>query len=79
MHLLMTYTERDIDRTAKWIAQLTTKSVHRSTDFTNPVWCEGRWLEFIYDYEHWKNLRLYIERHNTRRGLPAQPWNWITQ
>lgn len=37
MHLLLTYSERDIDGTAKWIAQQTTKSVHRDTDFTGPL------------------------------------------
>ncbi len=77
MHVLLTYTERDIDRTAKWIAQTTTKEVHKSTSYTGPVWCEGKWREFVFDDHHWKNLRLYIERHNLRRGLPAQPWDWI--
>jgi REP element-mobilizing transposase RayT len=78
MHLLLTYTERDIDCTAKWIAQMTTKEVHRMTDFTGPVWCEGKWLEFVFDERHWDNLRQYIERHNLRRGLPAKPWHWIS-
>lgn len=77
MHLLMTYTERDIDKTAKWIAQQTTKAVHRSTSHVGPVWCEGKWLGFVYEESHWNNLRAYIERHNLRRGLPAQPWRWI--
>src|SRR5688572_29653617 len=40
MHLLLTYSKRDIDRTAKWIAQMTTKFVHRATLFRGPVWCE---------------------------------------
>jgi REP element-mobilizing transposase RayT len=78
MHLLMTYTTRDVDRTAKWIAQETTKSVHRHMSFTGPVWCEGKWLGFIFDVDHWDKTRAYIERHNVRRGLPAQPWDWIT-
>jgi hypothetical protein len=78
MHTLLTYTERDIDGTAKWIAQITTKSVHKTTTFTRPVWCEGKWLEFIYDHQHWDNVRRYIERHNLRRNLPAKPWDWIS-
>jgi REP element-mobilizing transposase RayT len=78
MHLLLSYTERDIDNTAKWIAQMTTKSVHKTTTFTGPVWCEGIWLEFIYDQQHWDNLRRYIERHNIRRNIPAKPWDWIS-
>ena len=77
MHLLLTYSERDIDGTAKWIAQKTTKEVHKTTSFSGPVWCEGKWREFIYDPDHWENTRQYIERHNLRRGLPVQPWDWI--
>jgi REP element-mobilizing transposase RayT len=78
MHLLLTYTERDIDRTAKWLAQQTTKEVHRRTPFAGPVWCEGKWIEFVFDQLHFDNIRQYIERHNVRRGLPARPWEWIT-
>ena len=77
MHLLLTYTERDIDNTAKWISQQSTKKVHRHTPFAGPVWCEGKWLEFIFDQQHFENVRRYIERHNLRRGLPARPWKWI--
>jgi REP element-mobilizing transposase RayT len=78
MHLLLTYTERDIDLTAKWLAQLTTKAVHRQTPFTGPVWCEGKWLGYIFEPDHWTATREYIERHNVRRGLSSQPWTWIT-
>jgi REP element-mobilizing transposase RayT len=39
MHLLLTYTERNIDGTAKWLAQETTKRVRRDTDFAGPIWC----------------------------------------
>lgn len=77
MHLLLTYTERDIDATAKWIAQETTKSVHRKTTFAGQLWCEGKWREFIFDESHWENLQRYIERHNERRGLPARVWDWV--
>ena len=47
MHLLITYTPRDIHGVAKWIAQETTKAVHRQTDFAGPVWCEGKWLNYV--------------------------------
>lgn len=77
MHLLMTYTARDAEKTSKWISQQTTKAVHQTTDFSRPVWCEGNWLGFIFDVDHWANTRTYIERHNLRRGLPTQPWDWI--
>jgi REP element-mobilizing transposase RayT len=77
MHLLMTPTARDVEKTAKWIAQETTKAVHKETSFAGPVWCGGKWLGFIFDADHWENTRVYIERHNIRRGLPARPWDWI--
>ena len=78
MHLLTTYTSRNIDGVAKWIAQQTTKAVHRETTFKGPLWCEGKWLAFVSNHDHWNNTRQYIEQHNLRRGLAAQPWNWIT-
>ena len=78
MHLLMSYSDRDIEKTCKWISQQTTKAVHRETPFEGPVWCEGKWLGFVFDLEHWKSARRYIERHNERRGFPARPWEWIT-
>lgn len=79
MHLLLSYTTRDIDKTAKWVAQQTTKAVHKHTPFTGPVWCEGKWLGFVFDDEHWEATRAYIERHNVRRGLGARPWKWISE
>jgi REP element-mobilizing transposase RayT len=68
-HLLLTYTERDIDTTAKWLKDQTTKAVHRQTSHAGPVWCKGRWRGFIFDPLKWRNTRLYIERHNERRGV----------
>jgi REP element-mobilizing transposase RayT len=79
MHLLLTYTVRDVDRTAKWLAQQTTKAVHQKTTFAGPVWCEGKWLEFVFDRRHFSSIRSYIERHNLRQGKPANPWPWIVK
>lgn len=79
MHLLMTFSECDVDGIAKWLAQRTTKGVHKRTSFSGPLWCEGKWLEFVFDRSHYENIRDYIERHNLRRGLPAQPWPSITE
>ena len=78
MHLLLTYSGRDIDRTAKWLAQQTTKAVRRRTDHAGPVWAKGRWRSFVFDAEYWRNVAAYIERHNVRRGLPARPYPFIT-
>jgi REP element-mobilizing transposase RayT len=78
LHLLITYSGTDIERTAKWLAQEMTKSIHQRTDHQGPVWCEGYWCSFLFDELHWKSTIAYIERHNLRRGLPARPYSFIT-
>jgi len=77
MHLLIPCGGRDIDRTAKWIADQTTKGVHRDTAHVGPVWCKGKWRTFVFDQSHWENVRLYIERHNSKHGLPVRPYAFI--
>ena len=69
LHLLLTYTTQDIYGTAKWLGQQMTKAVHRETDHVGPVFCDGRWLRFVYDADHWDRLIGYVQRHNLRRGL----------
>ncbi len=78
MHLLMTYTPRDIDRTCKWLAQQTTRFVHERTPHVGPVWARGKWCTYVFDDGQWANTRQYIERHNTRHGLPPRPYGFIT-
>ena len=77
-HLLIPYSGRDIDKTGKWLADQTTKAVHRQTDHAGPVWCKGKWREYVFDRSHWENIRSYVERHNVRHGLPPRPWPFIT-
>jgi len=77
MHLLLPYSARDIDRTAKWIADQTTKAVHRRTRHQGPVWGKGKWRVFVFDMDHWRNALRYIEQHNVRKGLPERPYAWL--
>ena len=77
-HLLIPYGGRDIHKTAKWIADQTTKAVHRGTEYQGPVWCKGKWCTFVFDEAHWNNLIEYIERHNVRRGLGRRPFSFVT-
>jgi hypothetical protein len=72
-HALLTPSPLNIDRTVKWVAQQMTKSVHSMTTHAGPVFCKGRWLQFIFEDSHFANLTRYIKLHNTRRGLPANP------
>jgi REP element-mobilizing transposase RayT len=76
-HLLMTYSDRDVDHTVKWLKDQTTKAIHRQTDHTGPVWCKGRWRSFIFDIDAWRNTKAYIERHNVRRGEGPRPYAFI--
>jgi len=78
MHLLITYTSRDIDATAKWIADQTTKAVHHDTPHTGPVWAKGKWRAYIEDESYWRHTIDYIERHNERRGVGRRPYDWVT-
>ena len=72
IHVLLNPTKRDIDGVLKWLAQETTKAVHRLTSHTGPLWCHGRWRQYITDQEHWDNTFAYIETHNQRRALQAR-------
>ncbi len=76
-HLLITYTERDIDNTVKWLKDQMTKAIHRETPHTGPVWCKGRWRSYVFEPDVWRNTRLYIERHNGRRGVGPRPYAFI--
>jgi REP element-mobilizing transposase RayT len=78
MHLLIAYSGRDIDVTMKWIADQTTKVVHRMTSHRGPVWSKGKWRSFIFDVSYWANTGAYIRRHNERQGLAADPYGFIT-
>ena len=72
IHVLLTPTKRDIDGVLKWLAQETTKAVHRLTSHPGPIWCHGRWRQYIDRQEHWDNTFDYVEAHNQRRGLAVQ-------
>ncbi|NOG55647.1 MAG: hypothetical protein HND57_15210 [Planctomycetes bacterium] len=79
VHLAMTQTARDVNKTVKWLAYQTAKSIHRLTSHTGPVWCKGRWLEFIDDASHWENLNRYINEHNERRYGTPHPFHFVIQ
>jgi len=78
LHLLINYTPLDINRTAKWLSQQMTKTVHQKTKHTGPVFAQGNWIGFIYEPAHWQTTKRYIERHNQRLHQPPQPYPFIT-
>jgi hypothetical protein len=78
MHLLIPYSGRDIDNTIKWLADKTTKAVHRRTSHNGPVWGKGKSRCYVFDEGHWNSAVKYIQRHNLRHGRPANPYDFIT-
>ena len=78
VHLLIPYSGRDIDKTAKWIADQTTKAVHSETHHKRPVWCKGKWCSYVFDPSHWENAVQYIQRHNIRRGREPRPYSFLS-
>ena len=78
LHALIPYSGRDIHTTIKWLADQTTKAIHKDTSHEGPVWCKGKWCGFVFDPEHWHNLRRYIGQHNQRAGRAAEPYSFIT-
>ncbi len=77
MHLLIPYSGRDIHKTVKWLADQTTKAVHRNTAHAGPVWCNGKWCSFVFDESQWRNTISYIERHHTTVCRSARPYAFI--
>jgi REP element-mobilizing transposase RayT len=76
-HLLLTYTERNVDKTVKWIKDRTVKAIHRRTPHDGPVWCKGKWRSFIFDLDVWQHALEYIEQHNICRGAGPRPYAFI--
>jgi REP element-mobilizing transposase RayT len=77
-HMLLTYTIRNIDNTVKWLKDQMTKTIHRETTHTGPVWCKGSWRSFVFEEAAWQNALRYIERHNERRGVGPRPYSFLT-
>ncbi len=77
MHLLILYSGREIENTAKWLADRTTKAIHRDTNHCGPVWCKSKWCSYVFENTHWGNISAYIERHNTRSGRAARPYAFL--
>ncbi len=77
MHLLIVNMGRDIDLTVKWLADRTTKALHRETHPTGPLWTKNKWSDHIDDQEHWENAIMYIDEHNIRAGRGSRPYPFL--
>jgi hypothetical protein len=79
MHLLIPYSGRDIEVTAKWLADQTTKAVHRYTSHAGPVWSKNNWIRHIFASENWENALTYIDDHNVRAGRGSRPYPFLCE
>lgn len=79
MHLLIPYSGRDIEITAKWLADQTTKAVHRRTTHQGLVWSKNNWIRHIFQPEYWENSLLYIDDHNERSGRGRRPYPFLCE
>lgn len=77
MHLLIPNSGRDINLAAKWLADQTTKRVHRTTEHRGPVWTKNSWCDHIDSQDHWENAVLYIDEHNVRAGRGSRPYAFL--
>lgn len=42
------------------------------------LWTVGKFVTLISSWSHLHNAVRYVQRHNERDGLPANPYEWIT-
>jgi REP element-mobilizing transposase RayT len=79
MHLLLTRTCRNIDITTKWIADQTTKAIHRQTAQRGSVWTSKNWCEHVDQPDHWEELLRYIDEHHVRAGRGSRPYEFLCE
>jgi hypothetical protein len=77
MHLLIPYSGRDIEITAKRLADQTTKAIHRQTTHDGPVWSKNNWIRHIFTSENWENALRYIDDHNIEAGRGSRPYPFL--
>jgi len=74
IHLLIVAGKREIDVTAKWIADQTAKAVNRLVRRPSKLWAAKKWICEIEESKHWDEVARYIEDHNQRRGMGRRPF-----
>ena len=79
MHLLVGPVEEDLKQFAGRIKGRTSSEVGAMAKNRDRerVWTSGYWKVFLYDAEAVRAVKDYIDAHNIRRGLPAEPYSWI--
>src|SRR5207253_6365078 len=78
VHLLVGPVEEDLERFVGRVKGRTSSAVGalpRNPD-RKRVWTKGYWKVFLFDDIGLRAVKEYIDAHNVRRGLPADPYPW---
>jgi hypothetical protein len=60
------------------IAKCAKDAVRWGLRIDRPIWTDGYDKRFCFDDQSTRNRVRYVERHNVEMGLPARPWQFIT-
>jgi REP element-mobilizing transposase RayT len=79
VHLLVGPVREDISRCAGRLKGRTSSAVGALPQNANRerVWTSGYWKVFLFDDIGVLAVKRYIDDHNLRNGLPAEPFPWI--
>jgi REP element-mobilizing transposase RayT len=80
VHLLFGPVEEDLGRCIGRIKGTTSSAVlrHNAELKRRRTWTAGVWQVFLYDDAAFIAVKRYIDDHNIRKGLPAEPYDWIS-
>ena len=79
VHLLLATGEEPISRFVGRVKGKSSSQIGRASGRPGQrVWTAGLWRVFLFDHTAVLAARDYIIRHNIRRGLPADPFDWVT-
>lgn len=80
VHLLVGSVREDLSRFVGRIKGRTSSAVGALPQNAGRerVWTSGYWKVFLFDELGVTAVKEYIDAHNVRRGLPADPYPWIT-
>ena len=79
VHLLIGPVHEPIGRFAGRLKGTTSSALLKHPDNwgRQRTWTAGYWKVFLFDLDAMRAVANYIETHNTRRGLPASPFDWL--
>ena len=79
-HLLLGPIEEDISKCVGRLKGTSSSAVLKCSAYQDRqrVWTQGYWKVFLFDKLAVASVKKYIDAHNLRRGLKAEPYSWIS-